>query len=262
MFNPAVGDVAGPHDISFQGRGGAYVTIGWGAAPAARSALGELGPLFGTVLKVQPSGGWKVVADVADYEQLHNPAGGSLDSNPYGILAEPGRRFVADAGGNSVLEVRANGAVSLVATLASIPVAPGPFNPPFAASDAVPTEVARGPDGALYVSTLTGVPFLPGAAAIYRIAAGQAPQVYASGFTAITDFDWGPDGSLYVLQYASGPFLSGPGALIRVAPDGTRTTVTAALGNPTGVLVRPDGAIYVSNRGNVADAGEVLRIRP
>jgi len=89
---------------------------------------------------------------------------------------------------------------------------------------------------------------------------GQAPQVYAIGFMQITDIDWGRDGSLYVVQYASAPFFGGPGALIRVAPNGTRTTITTALFHATGVAVGPDGALYVSNNGNLAGVGEVLRI--
>ena len=37
---------------------------------------------------------------------------------------------------------------------------------PFAATDAVPTGFARGPDGAIYLGQLTGVPFADGAANI------------------------------------------------------------------------------------------------
>jgi hypothetical protein len=112
------------------------------------------------------------------------------------------------------------------------------------------------------VSTLTGVPFLPGAASVYRVVPGQAPTVYAGGLTQVTDHDWGPDGSLYVAQYASGPFFSGPGSVVRIAPGGARTTITTALFHPTSVLAGPDGAIYVSNNGNLAGVGEVLRIVP
>jgi hypothetical protein len=247
------GDVAGPHDVSFQGKGNGYVTIGWGGPPAARAALGALGGTVGALIRVTPNGGWKVVADIAGFENANNPAGGPLDSNPYGVLAEGGQTFVTDAGGNSILAVSANGDVSLVGVL-----------PPTAASgaDAVPTEVVRGPDGALYVSQLTGVPFLAGAASIWRIAQGSAPQIYKTGFKTITDTDWGPDGSLYVLQYATGAFFAGPGLVIRIAPDGTQTTIATGLTNPTSVLAGDDGVVYVSNRGNVAGTGEVLRIVP
>jgi glucose/arabinose dehydrogenase len=248
-----LGDVTGPHDISFQGKGNAYVTIGWGGEPTARAALGALGQWFGATIRVTPNGSFDLVADIAGFEQANNPAGGPLDSNPYGVLAEPGRQFVTDAGGNSILEVTANGSVSLVATLP----------PTVTNADAVPTEVVRGPDGALYVSQLTGVPFVAGNASIWRIVPGAAPQIYVTGFKTITDFDWGPDGSLYLVQFASAPtFFGQPGLLIRVAPNGTRTTLNSSLTNPTGVLVGPDGAIYVSNKGNVAGVGEVLRIVP
>jgi len=258
VFRMGPNDVQGPQDISFQGRGNAYVTIGFAGPPAARAGLGAVGASFGTLIKLTPNGQWSVEADISALEAATNPAGGPLDSNPYGVLAEPGREFVTDAGGNSVFEVAANGAVSLVTTLPGTP-APPPFNQ----SESVPTEVIRGPDGALYVSTLTGAPFVAGSAAIWRVVPGSAPTVYEGGFKAITDFDWGPDGTLYVVQYASAPlFFGGPGLLIRVAPGGARTTISSSLTNPTGVLVGPDGAIYVSNRGNAVGVGEVLRIVP
>jgi len=152
-----------------------------------------------------------------------------------------------------VLEVRANGTVSLVATLPPTPTG----------SEAVPTEVVRGPDGALYVSQLTGGPFTAGAASIWRVVPGAAPQIYKTGFKTITDFDWGEDGNIYLVQFASAATLfGGLGLLIRVPPNGAPVVLNSSLTNPTGVLVGPDGAIYVSNRGNQAGTGEVLRIAP
>lgn len=262
LYNPATGDVPGPSDISFLGRGNAIVTIGWGGPPDARAALGEAGDDFGTLISLTPSGQWRVVADIADFEAENNPAGGPPDSNPYGVLQEPGRTYVTDAGGNSLLEVRPNGDVSLVAVFPSVAVPPGPY-PPIPFVEAVPTEVVRGPDGALYVSTLTGFPFVPGVASIYRVVPGMAPTVYATGFTQITDFDFGPDGSLYVVQYAAtAPLHMGPGSLVRVAPNGTRTTLAADLVQPTAVVVGPDGAVYVAHKSGVPGGGEVLRFVP
>jgi hypothetical protein len=262
VVNPDFGEVTGPHDLSFRNDGAMFITIGWGADPALRAELGSVGSLLGTLLVVQPLGRGRVVADIAGFEQAFNPDGGHPDSNPYGVQAAFGRQFVTDAGGNSLVETRGTGQVSLVATFSPIPVPPGPFNPPFAFAEAVPTQVKVGPDRALYVSTLTGVPFHPGLAGIYRVVPGQAPVLWAGGYTAIIDFDWGPDGSLYVLQFATAPFLGGPGALIRQAPDGTRTTITTALVAPTGITVGPDGALYVSNFGPAPAIGEVLRIVP
>lgn len=257
-FIVASGFASGPQDISFAGRGHALVTLGWGGPPELRSDLGEAAELAGTLIQLQPSGTWRVVADVTAFEQSDNPAGGILDSNPYGVLAESGRTFVADAGGNSLVEVKANGKVSLVATF------PGTASPPpFPPAEAVPTRVRRGPDGALYVSTLSGVPFVAGAAKIYRVVPGQAPAPYLEGFKAITDFAFTPDGGVYVLQFATDfLFFGGPGALIHVAPNGVRTTITTALFQPTGLLIGSDGSVYVSNRGTSSGGGEVLRITP
>jgi hypothetical protein len=258
VFNTIRQDVVGPNDISFQGRGGGFVTLGWGGAPAARGGLGEAGSLVGTLIKLQPSGHWRVDADIADFEDANNPAQGPEDSNPYGVLAGPGERYVTDAGGNSLLRVAANGRVSVVTTF-------GPEN----GADPVPTEVNVGPDGALYVSLLTGVPFAPTAAKIYRVVPGQPNQLYQGGFRTIIDFDFGPDGSLYVLEHSisgSAPqFFSGPGRITRITPDNVRhvvSTGSVVLERPTSILVDDDGAIYVSNRGAgfAAGAGQVLKI--
>ena len=142
--------VTGPHDISFLGRGGAFMTIGFSGNPALRSGFGNSGALFGTLVHVAASGQWNVVADIAAHESATNPDGSVVDSNPYGMLAEPGTRIVADAGANSLFEVSANGDVS---TLAVFPARP------LRSTDAVPTAVVVGPDGAYYVSELTGTHF-------------------------------------------------------------------------------------------------------
>ena len=258
LVNTGDGGVDGPEDIAFLG-GSAHVTVGWGGAPDARAGLGELGGLFGTLLQVVPSGRWRVVADISAYEAAYNPAGGRMDSNPYGVLVEPGRRVVTDAGWNSILTIAANGNVALVATLPRIQV-PAPFNE----ADAVPTEVERGPDGALYVSVLVGAPFPPGAARIFRVSPGQAPQPYVEDLTSVTDFAFGADGSLYVVEYATGIFLSGPGTLLHISNDGARRVITTDLTHPTGVAVGPDGSIYVAHKGGLGDPpgeGEVVRIR-
>ena len=102
-----------------------------------------------------------------------------------------------------------------------------------------------------------------GAAAIYRVVAGQQPVVYPGGFKTITEFAFSPDGGVYVLQFATSfLFFGGTGALIYVAPGGTRTTVTTALFQPTGLILDDDGSVYVSNRGTSSGAGEVLMITP
>jgi len=247
-------EVTGPHDVSFQGRGGAYVTVGFGGNPALRAGFGPAGALFGTLIHVAASGHWQAVADVSAYEATANPDGNLIDTNPYGVLAGPGARIVADAGANALLRVAANGDVSTLGVFPSRPAR---------STDAVPTSVVVGPDGAYYIGELSGVPFTAGAARVYRLVPGGAPTVFLEGFKTIIDLDFGPDGNLYVLQHATGPvFFSGPGELIRVTPTGARSVVIGGLTRPTSVVVDVDGTIYISNGGISIGTGQVLRVTP
>jgi glucose/arabinose dehydrogenase len=250
QVDPA-GQSVGAQDISFQGRGGAYITVGFGGNPALRSNFGPDGSLFGTLVHAPASGKWKVIADISNYETQSNPAGGPIDSNPFAIIAEPGGRVVTDAGGNDLLRIAANGKISTIAV----------FPRTARNLDAVPTGFTVGPDGAYYVGELTGAPFHNGDARIYRVVPGSAPEIILTGFKAILDLSFGPDGSLYVVEYAGGTTgLALPGRLIRVLPNGTRETVLEGLDHPTSVLVDDDGTIYVTNRGVTIGNGEVLKV--
>jgi DNA-binding beta-propeller fold protein YncE len=260
---PDGSSASGPNDISFQGVGGAYITMGLGGDEEFQEALG--GHYSATVIRMAASGVWKVVADVLDHETEENPAGGPVDTNPFGVLAEPGGLLVADAGGNALLSVSPNGTVETLAVFPPLPN-PLPFGPPMIES--VPTAVARGADGVLYVGQLTGFPFVQGLANIYRVLPGHDPVVHCTGFKAIMDLAFGPDGSLYVVENATNafppppPFAPNSGRLSRVAPDCTTTPLLEGLNRPTAVAVGADGAIYVTNNGVTPGAGQVLRIEP
>ena len=205
------------------------------------------------------------MADITAYEAAANPDGGAFDSNPNSVTSKRGRVFVVDAGGNSLLRVHRSGEISTVAVFPDRPVTPPPgmdLPDPFP-MQAVPTNVIPGPDGALYVSQLTGFPFIPGAARIYRVERGSAPEIYADGLTNVTDLAFDRHGNLYVVEIAANGLASGDptGALIKIRPDGSRETVLSeGLVNPYGVAIGDRGDIYVTNHGASAGVGEVLRI--
>ena len=276
----------GPADIGFAGRGAAYVTIGLESDPATRTSFAQIPELanFASLVHMPASGNWQVVSDIGQFEIDNNPDFGAVDTDPFGILVEPGGRVVADSGANDLVRVAANGEISLLATFpsrSSNPPRPsGVANPP--TSDAVPTTVVKGPDGAYYIGELTGMPFTTGRANIYRLdpEADAIPRdftvgdAFLTGFKAIIDIAFDEDGTLYVLQHATGAMLSGPGILVRVVPDmtqadiraqyqqGTRTTVIANLPQPTSVVIGPDHELYVTIRGTTAGGGEVIRLLP
>lgn len=268
----------GPHKLSFVGRGNLYVTIGLGGDPDFRAALGPAGARAGTVIRANvDTGSVRRVADLVAYEAERNPdqgePGSEVDSNPYGILATPMGVYSTDAGGNDLLFTDRRGRTRTVAVFHATFVDAPPFLglPPGTRipMQAVPTGIARGADGALYVSQLTGFPFPVGGSSIWRVRPGQAPTVFASGFTNVVDIAAGRDGSLYVVEIAKNGLLAAFGSgdfggrLVRVARDGTATTILESpLFAPGGVTVGRDGAVYVTNMSVVAGGGQVLRIAP
>lgn len=264
----------GPHDVSPQGSGSLYVTLGLGASAAGRAALPPEGAIMGTLVRVTAgSGKWSVEADLAAFEAAFDPDAGlpsaEEDSNPYGVAAGPSGALVSDAGGNDLIWVHRSGAMALVAVLpfteAPAPDFLGLPEGTMLPVQPVPTGVAEGPDGAWYVGELTGFPFPVGEADVFRVEEGGMLEVYAEGFTNIIDVAFGPEGELYVLEIATHGLLSGDptGALWRVSPGGDVSLVASeGLVMPGGVAVDDDGAIYVSNCGVCPGGGAVVRIEP
>jgi hypothetical protein len=131
----------------------------------------------------------------------------------------------------------------------------------------VPTSVVKGPDGAYYVGQLTGFPFPPGKASVFRVVPGKAPRVFADGFTNIIDIAFDKRGRLYVLEIATNGLLSAGenelpvGRLVRVNRDGSRTTLASEGLNAPGGFVLGHGAAYITNNSILSDAGQVVKVR-
>lgn len=282
-FAPATGDNAiGPHGIFVKGSevfvtngGPTAPTRGMPAVPVMRDptlvAEDPVSALYGTLLEIRRHGGLRQIADLWNFEREFNPDAEvgtpGIDSNPVDVFADRGRFFVADAGGNTVLRASRGGEISVVSLFPNIDM-PHPFVPgAIVPMNAVPTGVVRGPDGALYVSQLTGFPFPVGGAKVFRVdPATGAFTTYASGFTNAMDLDFGRDGTLYVLEIDRDSLLQpGRDGGLWAVPPGGGTPQRIEL--PAGTLIEPGGIavgrhdkLFVSNHAREAGDGQVLEI--
>jgi hypothetical protein len=266
LAGPTGSSATGPTDVSFRGRSSFVMSFGLGAAPSARKALPAAGQLLGTLASGRLGSSTVTrFADVAANEAKANPDRKQVDSNPVAVLRHGSRYLVADAGGNAVVSASRNGSFATVAVFPVTKVLAPPVLklPPGTKipMDAVPTALARGRQGVLYVSQLTGFPFPVGGAKIWTVRAGAKPVPYAKGLTNVTDLAFGRDGSLYAVQIATNGLLQGPkGSLVRVSRTGGKPTVIAGnLPSPYGVAVQGRSA-YVSTCSVCAGGGQVIRV--
>ncbi|MET3952353.1 ScyD/ScyE family protein [Arthrobacter sp. UYEF36] len=172
---------------------------------------------------------------------------GEVDSHPYGIAVTDGTIYVADAGANSVVSVDTRSGET--ETVAVLPARPYKITPEAAASnglpacvvgttydfEAVPTDVAVGPDGWLYVTSLPGGPEDPALGArgaIFKVdpADGEVKLV-ADDIMTPTGLALDDGGGLYVAS------LFGEGVL-KIDPDSGDQTVVLAAGFAADVDLR------------------------
>jgi hypothetical protein len=243
---------------------------------AGANQFGAAGKDLGRLLSVPVSGGSpRALADLARFEARQNPDHGAgagtsvpdaIESDPYGLAAFRGGFVVADAATNDLLWVTRSGQIRVLAvfplqyeTLPSVGGRPGKR----LAVQSVPTSVAIGRDGAIYVGELSGYPFQPGFARIWRVTPGHRATVYARGFTNISSIAFDRRGRLLVLEIDRLGLLDthASGELVRLdGPKRRSVLATTGLLYPTGVAIAPNGAIYISNNGTAAAGGEIVRV--
>jgi sugar lactone lactonase YvrE len=231
---------------------------------------GKHGALLGDLVRAPLSGGpAKAIAALGPYEAAHNPDHGAghgpgdppIDSDPYGVVAFNGGLAVADAAGNDVLFISSAGKISVLAVLPLIAEPTGKGH--HVMSQPVPTSLAVGPNGSLYVGELGGAAANDvGDVNVYRIAAHGKLDRVASGLTMIGGIAFSHSGKLLVLEIDTAgindpsPGLPAPGALIQINSNGSKTTLASkGLEFPLGLAVGPTGSIYMTNYGILPGSG-------
>jgi hypothetical protein len=245
----------GPADVVPYGKHKLAVTIGYGLDPSMRSTLQPPGKLFGTLLRARlRTKSLSKLGDLARFEGRVNPIH-DPNSDPTG-LARWGKSWLAtDSGGNDLVKVHKHH-VSLVSVFRDITTSAGKVQ-------SVPTDVVVGPDGAIYISELTGFPFVKGAANILRMVPGHKPKVYASGLTNVTSMAFDKAGHLYAVQISNNGLLTGvDGSLWKIHSDrsGKKSkNLTGALFAPYGVAIKGTNA-FVTTGSVAVGAGEVIKV--
>ena len=282
-----VAPLPGVTDVIAAGDGDLLATTGGGPPPGAQS-----------LYRISHDGRVARVANLLAFEQTVNPDGDEIDSNPFDLeRRRGGKALVADAAGNSILVVDRQGRVDWVATLperlvstrwlkraVGCPDADDPADAPLCAlparmsADPVPTTVAVGPDGAIYVGELRGFPATPGTSRVWRIRPGArhvrcgsspACRVVARGFTSIIDIAFGRNGKAYVVELDERSWLAlesgmGVGGTVNACRPHRHEWRCSAkareLPIPTAVAVRRN-RIFVTLFSLVPGRAQVARLR-
>ena len=188
---------------------------------------------------------------------------GFAESNPYSMTSDGCDMYIADAAANAI--IKRDGLTGRLSVLAEFPVAPNPlpFGPPV--YEVVPTRVRMAPSGNLWVSSLTGFPFLDGASNMWKVEPSGAVSVIDSGYTLATDFDFHPEGNgFYTLQFAqfrgdsTPPFVFNSAQIVHASSERVKDTIAAGFGPSAGMVVGADGSFYVTHY----FFGQVLKINP
>jgi hypothetical protein len=208
------------------------------------------------------------------------PAGyhGQVEAHPYAVAAGgDGDWYVADAAANDVLRIDRSGQISLVAVL---PEQPHTFTRQDAealglpdcvvgvryAFEAAPTDVEMGPDGALYVSLLTGGPLgqqLGARGSVYRVDPDTGDvELVVTGFGGAVNLALGDQGRIYVAELFSGQI-----SVVSPGRRGAKATVKPLVTLPNVAAVEFDGgALYASTlspdylKGELAGHGSIVRL--
>jgi glucose/arabinose dehydrogenase len=152
------------------------------------------------VFRVTEDGSTELVADLSAFVManptaVQNPGDFEPDESAYGLELFNDELYVAESNHGALDAVDpATGEVHRVMDMTETE------------SHLVPTAMAVGPDGNLYVSNLTTFPITAGAAKVFTVTPEGELGVHAEGVTAVLGLAFDDEGQLYVLE------TSGPGS--------------------------------------------------
>jgi hypothetical protein len=205
-------------------------------------------PLTNSLLEIDRAS-MRIVNHVDLYasEAELNPDGDIVSANATDFVrAEDGTFYIANAGCNCIQSWAEGGEVQIFASWGM------DDNP-------VPTGLALGPDGSLYVAMLSAWPHAEGSSRIEQWSSDGTLVNTFSDLTALTDVLVTPDGTIYAVSIGVfGDAGFADGKVLRVAADGN-TVLMDGLTMPWGLALAPDGSLVVSVD-SVGENGMVLPV--
>jgi hypothetical protein len=277
-------EVLGPEGIS--AAGGNVAMIMSESINGVHAATGLTPHQLGLLYGLDPANGRaRPVTNIGNQEYAWTGDHQSLaphdfpDSNPYAVLVTGSgsgqRTFVADAGANTINEVRRNGTVRVISYI--------PNDPQF---DATPTCIAQGRDGMLYVATLdllTNSTFgpngpdiggNPGHSNVWRVNPNASyptrPQLWATGLTTVSSCTFDRAGNFWATELFRQNRQGPPGDLVKITSSEVARRTTddlihiggGSLPLPGGIAQGPGGAMFVTLQADnpAPGSGSVVKV--
>lgn len=198
------------------------------------------------------------IIDLRDFETQNNP-----DQNPDDLVSNPADLAVSTNGILYIVDASANDVLSWTEKEGLKVFAAWPLGSETAA---VPTSIAVGSDGNIYIGFLSGFPFTPESARIDIYSSDGKFQKTYPGLSFITDIMLTSQDELYAVQFSSKFGDQGwepnSGSVVKVTDDGTET-IAEGLNFPYGIAESPEGnfVVTINSFGGNNDSGQAVVIQ-
>jgi hypothetical protein len=247
IADPDGSNAVGLNAITFAPNGTPYGITSW-APPARlpRRLAWQAGQLLADM-----SGRTIPVANVGAFSLAHTPQGHPPDTDPYGVATYRGAVYIADAAANTLLKF-VDGKLSTVHLFR--------YRHGSSGIDAVPTSVAVGPDGMLYIGELGS--FVPGEGRV-EVVNPRTGHIVRSvrGLMTVTAVTVASNGTIYASEMFAGCAPSDssctPGQVTVIPRHGARYSIKAPF---TGGVALRGGHLYASVFSTFSGAGQVWRL--